>query len=476
MMDDSSAARSGRPLWRALRAFALLGMTLSWMFPLYGASLSLSGVPSEGQVRWPLAVFLAFGSSSALAWRELKLKSGPRQAFSAMAIVISIALNVLLLQRALSEPVSALLGPKLMAALAAGYCWWRGAMTVESNAGAAAVRREMRLGVAVLAVLGLLVRQIALPALGGAMLGLLLSSLIALSASRLADQPAARGGKGTPFERRWVAALLILAAASLGIAMGLSELLAKPIAELLAPLFTGTARRLLSLFLILLRPIAFIVIQGWVWLLAQFAPLRSAPAEEINPNEVSDQLRQALNELAAEVQPPAWAPVLGDVIVKALFIAGVLGLLALAVYLLRRRGEHKQSFAPGGWEQIESAGSLSEFLRSWVRGRRQAAPGAGQLSTAGRMLAAMRIRRIYRRLMRLGERIDHPKRASSTPLEFLMELETILPEVAEDMAQVTRAYNRVRYGEFPETAGEVAAVQDAWARIRSRARKRSTEA
>jgi hypothetical protein len=82
------------------------------------------------------------------------------------------------------------------------------------------------------------------------------------------------------------------------------------------------------------------------------------------------------------------------------------------------------------------------------------------------LLGAIRIRLLYARLMRLCEDLGTPREPTSTPLEFLTLLSSLLPQSREETRVMTEAYNKVRYGELPETRAEVEAVEQAWRRVR----------
>jgi len=55
-------------------------------------------------------------------------------------------------------------------------------------------------------------------------------------------------------------------------------------------------------------------------------------------------------------------------------------------------------------------------------------------------------------------------------IEEVESLEKILPDSQEELATITHAYLRVRYGELPETSGQVDEVESAWERVRKRGR------
>ena len=60
-------------------------------------------------------------------------------------------------------------------------------------------------------------------------------------------------------------------------------------------------------------------------------------------------------------------------------------------------------------------------------------------------------------------------------------LKNIFPNMSEELVMITNAYLRVRYGELPETKGEVEIVEQAWKRVKTlgqeklRTKKRSFE-
>ena len=55
---------------------------------------------------------------------------------------------------------------------------------------------------------------------------------------------------------------------------------------------------------------------------------------------------------------------------------------------------------------------------------------------------------------------------AETPLEFKVTLEKYFPMARKEVLVITRAYQRVRYGEFPETRFEVEEVEGAWESVK----------
>ena len=87
------------------------------------------------------------------------------------------------------------------------------------------------------------------------------------------------------------------------------------------------------------------------------------------------------------------------------------------------------------------------------------------------MQAAERVRFIYAQLMDLCEKLEAPRAAAETPLEFLPELQKLFPEQKAEAETITRAYLRVRYGEFAEDKESLQEVIRAWEELSSAGEK-----
>jgi hypothetical protein len=85
-----------------------------------------------------------------------------------------------------------------------------------------------------------------------------------------------------------------------------------------------------------------------------------------------------------------------------------------------------------------------------------------RLRQARQYLAAARIRRIYAHLLALSAKLDLPRPAARTPLEFLPSLQGLFPGLKGELSTITSAYLLVRYGELPETPEELQEVETAW--------------
>ena len=77
----------------------------------------------------------------------------------------------------------------------------------------------------------------------------------------------------------------------------------------------------------------------------------------------------------------------------------------------------------------------------------------------------MKIRRIYRDMCSMAGNSGYPRLESETPFEYLQTLRGAWPANTVETRLITEAYNRVRYGELPETQEEFDEIEEAWERL-----------
>jgi hypothetical protein len=70
--------------------------------------------------------------------------------------------------------------------------------------------------------------------------------------------------------------------------------------------------------------------------------------------------------------------------------------------------------------------------------------------------------------MNLAKDLGYPRPESTTPLEFLPDLNSIFPGESDNLHLITHSFIKIRYGQLPESKEDVKAVQTAWQSIRSR--------
>lgn len=330
----------------------------------------------------------------------------------------------------------------VLAALAAAALWWRGLALGTRDTDAGGIEAAYKTGVAAVVVYFLAAAiyadtagfRAAGPAMPGSMPAFFLLGLSALALARLA----VIWDRGQPDERAhfpvrgW--ALLIV-----GI-VGLILLVASMSAGLAAAdIFTyvGLALRpllpVLEVVFLMLFFVAEILARVIIAILSRI-PQRGG-REAIPPSAGLDDLLRRLREINVHptvVEGARWSMVLLATILLCLG-------MALTVVLMRRRAGQPDE------DEHESVWSTRGLLRGLgglvPRFRSRRAPADEPLDPAIRSL-----RRIYRELLVLGRTAGAPRHPATTPREYNPRLTGALPAAAAEIATLTEAYERVRYG------------------------------
>ena len=83
--------------------------------------------------------------------------------------------------------------------------------------------------------------------------------------------------------------------------------------------------------------------------------------------------------------------------------------------------------------------------------------------------AAVSIIKIYQQMIQIGSEVGYPRDVAETPYEYLTTLIKLWPDHKQEVQLITRAYVKVRYGEFPETKEEFETIKSAWERVQKTA-------
>lgn len=148
----------------------------------------------------------------------------------------------------------------------------------------------------------------------------------------------------------------------------------------------------------------------------------------------------------------------------------ILVLIFIIIRSGRRRMRSKISQFGDEGESTFDPKSLQRGLRKLLE---QAQDGLDSLRKFGlgrKMLAATVIRRVYAQFLDWAEELGRPRESWETPFEFQRQISMMFPDETDQIALITKAYNQVRYGEFPEDQEIVAKVKEAWEAIRFAAR------
>ena len=468
------------PIWQWFTVLALLMMDLLWIAPAYTflAGKSLGGYP--GRVFIVLGVIYLVTSLIANGRHIFDINIGIIQTLLLAILSIGLiwATNELLyfterlsyveiigryLSSFTSFPIP--IKPELLLTVTVFYIWRRSLAIARQPIGLRFVRQAFKIGILVLLAIGTSATFLgrSLPTLEAVLF--IFSGLMAMGGARLSSLSRLRGGRGIPFEREWVVGLTFLAIGFLVIAGGLGLLAAGPISVWVGSLLSAVGRFVLPLLKIILWPIInfFTIVMGWILGLYESPP-------EVDPTAVEG-LEAGAQGFLTEMQSLESGPQMASDIATIVTVIGVVFLIWIVFYTVRKFKSENTDRIHEGDERLPLSGSISDYLRALLQGRaKRAIDGISSLNPAERFMAAARIRRIYAGLLKLSARLGEPRPPSDTPLEFMENLERIFPNSQEELATITHAYLRVRYGELPEKRGQIEEVESAWELVRKRGR------
>ncbi len=469
--------------WQELAYLSMFVMELSWIIPWYFLLAAPAGV---GIV---LRSALAFGGILAATnfilrlFDALEIKKKMRRWVLVILLVLSLLYGLKLLVY-FSQPMSLgiILGSfsgslntaepevpvEFVVIILVFATAYRGAVLAGGEAVPSMLSGNMRLGLILLSLVGLFaaIIQRTIPGAIGYLLLFLFASLLGMAAARINVIAQLRGGQGLPFDRERVAGL-VSAVLGLVFLAGLAGLfLGSPWGSGLVLGLFGLAGMLLkwlgSIAIILLYPLFVILFTAVQWLVSRLV-LRFP---NLTQNQQMDDALKKLQEMAA--QQPLF--VVDMRLLRAILFGGIIFLAAvLVVLLVRYRSSNRKMASIGETEALLSTDELLKLILDSVRKNAQAvldqlAQRLG-LRKDARRLAAQRIRAIYADLLDLAARLKYPRWPQQTPLEYLPELQKAFPHSQAELALITRAYQRIRYGELPETQAEVNAIESAWEQV-----------
>ncbi len=458
-----------------------------------GVEASLIGAFSVGLLRWSRLwsiaglwllllcfILIPFNLSRIMTFLHLPLRRQQRLYVAGLAVVTILAIRIMMYPDFRLDPRWMIeLGrdtftagnpnwfrPIALAALIA-FCWSRGLALASREIEIESMGRLMRIGGLLLAPLAIAIagRQLAVR-IAPFIILYFFFMLLSIALTRAEEISSHRFSQGFAMTPRWLAAvtaataLLLITAIFLGAAAGEDNIATLRI--WLGPLwaaifFAGTAIFSVSLFIArpLLRAVAYFIDN--LYLLIQRALKTVINPEDLeNLNNLGAQ--QAVEQIIGNeeiAQPPDIPFQLG----RALTIIVVI-LFALGITWLIRRAFRVRAFAleaDGGMAQGNALyRPKSGGIRSWL----------DQFSMIRQRRAAASIKRIYQNMCLLAAENGFPRSESETPFEYMHTIEPVWGNNMSDVELITKAFARIRYGEYPETSAELSTIKDAWKRLK----------
>jgi Domain of unknown function (DUF4129) len=268
----------------------------------------------------------------------------------------------------------------------------------------------------------------------------------------------ASGTSPAPLDHRW----LLTAGSATLLILSIALLLSASISTTLLDAIAAALGRLPDLLAIILYPIALAggyLVQALIWLADRLRnnagnhPHAPRPAPSPAQNAVHGRHNNAqlppLLHFALEA-----AAIIGVVAVVAIVLSRAVGRLGMQ---RREQPFEEERDSIWSWEEMEVGWrALLRRLRPHLAARHTAAGAAGPPRS---------VREAYRRLLRSGAAMGHPRARPETPQEYLGRLRLVPFPDQRDAALITAAYTRVRYGDEQEQPTTIEHVAQAAERL-----------
>lgn len=192
-----------------------------------------------------------------------------------------------------------------------------------------------------------------------------------------------------------------------------------------------------------------------------FAILFEANPDAQEAQESGEGLMEAFNEWLL-TQEPGGPSLFNSVNWRYVIIGAVLLIALLILVQYYRKNLVTDSNSRFGKILLD----ITERI-PFVRSRRE--KGKGKNSDWRNWHAAVSIIKIYQQMIQISSEVGYPRDTSETPYEYLNTLFELWPGHKKEVQLITRAYVKVRYGEFPETKEELEAIKLAWEQVKGAA-------
>ncbi len=358
--------------------------------------------------------------------------------------------------------------PFLPVLVLVSFVWWRGLRLSMVPPTAVRVAFGIRLGI--LFFIGAALMPDAQQMVLAALPAFFFFGLLAVSMAR-AMSLREIWGEPLSFGPRWTGAMVLAAGAvTMGgflIAAMLSGLDAEQINSVVQPLIT----LFLLAFVLLMLPIFLIlepILRALIEALSSFGPLENvlqvpdvSSAVEQGQQPDTGPLAQMMRQVEHLINQLGGLQTCVGVFIVLLVVAAVL--------LTLRRRQRASLPLDEEREDLESdaLGGLRDMFRRGLGALNDALKSVGQFGLGRDLFAALTVRRVYTQMAALAARRGYPRTPSETPYEYQQTLAHAFPEGGAEVALITEAYVRVRYGEVPESAEALQAVVDAWQQLKA---------
>lgn len=451
------------PYRNRLLVLVLLGaMDAATGFALLAGAGIVDADPLHGQLFWLILLIIWFGTASQIALAAEEELSPRTLVGVVMAALLACIIPPLVL-------VHGDIGGIMLSAFLLGLFLWRGMLITPRHTDHYEVQRRfaLRLGLILLGIIVLVARGDTEKQSLWLMLSLLgityvVAGLAALGLSRLEEaQPETDRDSGTAAVFAPLALLVLL---SLGALALVSANFFGLIASALGPIWDVITGAIALLLTVLALPLYFLALLTRHIRLPTRKPLFHLPPRKQPHTVPPGPGHHALT---------AW-DYLGSAAV--VILALVLALVIVALILRATRARKPREREPDADEEHRALATPTEMVRlffAWLRGlfRRSAetvafAVEASRRRVLGPSYPSDPVRRIYAQVLYRAARQGLPRPPTTTPAEFVPQLQRRWPDGEAQFSAVTEAYERRRYAELVVSEEEVRTIRHHWQDLR----------
>jgi hypothetical protein len=465
--------------WQELPRLSVVIMELCWIVPWF-QMLTLSATDIS-----PLKIGIIFGFIIILAHLLVRLvfqyslkenvRRGVILAFILLAVIFSIKIilyshnGITDLGKLYNVPLDSikdfreLIPPEVMVILYILLIVQRGFSFARNWSGANTVINSIQLTVVMLVIFGVLGKATSQIVIEANLYIFLVAAIFGMITARIGSIVSLRGGRGVQIDPHWLGSIFTTTVLITGLAASI------------AVFSSGQSDRIFQVLRLIFYTAFIFVATPFFTLVSQIFP-------------TIEGLQQALLTPESPTNIPEWEqganlPPQGNQIENAVsnsveyllqlrFILFVILVILAIIFIVRMTRTWSIRYNTGVDDErdslFEGRNLLSILLDAF---RNRIKHTANNLSTTtllnrrDRIRAAARIRRIYADFMELSENLGQGRKKSQTPQEFLPIATQFFPQSNNELHLITDSYQRIRYGELPESIQDVNAVEEAWKHV-----------
>lgn len=458
------------PIWEPLSIFSVMVMEILLASLLYQALFRSVSVAWAGIfTTLGLIAAITFGLVHTIQTKQWKMTIRQALFLTWLLTAMLASQKILLFPKSDYGLVDMLLGPiefitlkgangdSFFHILTIGLVIWRSLSISRTSISLRDIQVSFQLGLIILLIYGM---ALAPSHPFEASIGLyvyLFFALIGMSAARIASLGGERGGRIPRFGAGWFLSILFSAMGFVGLAIFIGWSASSRLVDWIIQGFIIIFAIISAGLVTLLAPLISMLSRA----IASIADILNQLAGRVGEIRLPKFMEDFMIQLGHVLERAAPLLVAGRGLILVFIVLVVIAaiLLGLRFGILRHTTEEEND-----GETAESGSSSSLWQK--LAQRLSSNLNALRMRSPGQVLAAARIRQIYRLLILYAKKRGLERQTSATPLEFLPQLALLFPELTIEIEQITLAYLRVRYGEYPETMQEVEKIQRAWEAIK----------